>query len=73
LFLQTVRPLATSETPGAFYRGMRLMGIDSVVLNLPERMREQMNQDAVEEFLPKYRLQIEAYFKRLAEEQEEGR
>lgn len=41
--------------------------------NLPERMREQMNQDAVEEFLPKYRLQIEEYFKRLAEEQEEGR
>lgn len=41
--------------------------------NLPERMREQMNQDAVEEFLPKYRLQIEEYFKRLAEEGEEGR
>ena len=41
--------------------------------NLPERMREQMNQDAVEEFLPKYRLQIEEYFKRLAEEGEGSR
>lgn len=41
--------------------------------NLPERMREQMNQDAVEEFLPKYRLQIEEYFRRLAEDREENR
>jgi hypothetical protein len=37
LFEQTVRPLATPQTPGAFYRGMRLMGIDGVVLNLPDR------------------------------------
>ena len=37
LFHETVRPLATPETPGAFYRGMRLMGIDGVVLNLPDR------------------------------------
>ena len=37
LFLRTVRPLATLETPGAFYRGMRLMGIDGVVYNLPDR------------------------------------
>ena len=37
LFDRTVRPLATPETPGAFYRGMRLMGIDGVVLNLPDR------------------------------------
>ena len=28
LFLRTVRPLATPATPGAFYKGMRLMGID---------------------------------------------
>ena len=41
--------------------------------NLPDRMREQMNQDAVEEFLPKYRLQIEEYFRRLAEEPAENR
>lgn len=37
LFQATVRPLATPETPGAFYKGMRLMGIDGVVLNLPDR------------------------------------
>lgn len=37
LFLRTVRSLATSQTPGAFYRGMRLMGIDGVVFNLPDR------------------------------------
>lgn len=37
LFGETVRPLATPETPGAFYQGMRLMGIDGVVLNLPDR------------------------------------
>lgn len=37
LFDRTVRPLATPETPGAFYKGMRLMGIDGVVVNLPDR------------------------------------
>jgi len=37
LFDHTVRPLATPETPGAFYKGMRLMGIDGVVFNLPDR------------------------------------
>ena len=37
LFDQLVHPVATPETPGAFYRGLRLMGIDGVVLNLPDR------------------------------------
>jgi len=37
LFLETVHLLATSETPCAFYHGMRLMGIDGVVMNLPDR------------------------------------
>lgn len=37
LFERTVRPLATPQTPGAFYKGMRLMGIDGVVYNLPDR------------------------------------
>lgn len=37
LFDGTVRPLATPETPGAFYKGMRLMGIDGVVFNLADR------------------------------------
>lgn len=37
LFLRTVHPLATPETSGAFYKGLRLMGIDGVVFNLPDR------------------------------------
>jgi hypothetical protein len=36
---------------------------------LPEREREQMAQFFDEEFLPKYELLIEQYFRRLAEEQ----
>jgi hypothetical protein len=31
-----VRPLATPETPGAFYKGFRLMGIDGTILDVPE-------------------------------------
>jgi len=31
----TVRPLATSDTPGAFYRGLRRMGLDGTVLDVP--------------------------------------
>jgi hypothetical protein len=64
--------LGPDETRQVDMQQMRDL-IKDVWGNLPERMREQMNQDAVEEFLPKYRLQIEAYFKRLAEEQEAGR
>jgi hypothetical protein len=36
LFEQAVRPLARPETPGAFYRGFRLMGIDGVVFDVPD-------------------------------------
>ena len=36
LFGQVVRPLARLETPGAFYRGLRLMGIDGVVFDVPD-------------------------------------
>jgi hypothetical protein len=36
LFEQSVRPLARPETPGAFYRGFRLMGIDGVVFDVPD-------------------------------------
>jgi hypothetical protein len=36
LFAQSVRPLARPETPGAFYRGFRLMGIDGVVYDVPD-------------------------------------
>ena len=36
LFHQVVRPLADADTPGAFYHGLRLMGIDGTVLDLPD-------------------------------------
>ena len=36
VFEQVVRPLATPATPGAFYRGLRLMGIDGTVLDVPD-------------------------------------
>ncbi|CAN5893475.1 hypothetical protein BH23PLA1_BH23PLA1_40310 [soil metagenome] len=36
LFDQVVRLLATAETPGAFDRGFRLMGVDGVVLDVPD-------------------------------------
>jgi len=36
LFEQVVRPLARPETPGAFYHGLRLMGIDGVVFDVPD-------------------------------------
>lgn len=36
LFQEVVRPLAKPDTPGAFYRGLRLMGIDGTVLNVPD-------------------------------------
>lgn len=36
LHARVVRPLATPQTPGAFYRGMRLMGIDGTVLDVPD-------------------------------------
>ena len=36
LFEQVVRPLARPETPGAFYRGFRLMGIDGTVFDVPD-------------------------------------
>ena len=31
-----VHPLATPETPGAFYKGYRLMGIDGTVMDVPD-------------------------------------
>lgn len=36
LFQTTVRPLALPDTPGAFYRGFRLVAIDGVVYNTPD-------------------------------------
>lgn len=36
LFEEVVRPLAEPDTPGGSYRGLRLMGIDGTVLNVPD-------------------------------------
>ena len=36
LFEQTVRPLARPDTPGAFYRGFRLVGLDGTVEDVPD-------------------------------------
>ena len=39
---------------------------------LPERLRQQLLQSSADEFLPKYREQLEQYFRRLAEEQSDA-
>ena len=36
LFGRVVRPLATPQTPGAFYQGWRLMALDGSVYNVPD-------------------------------------
>jgi hypothetical protein len=36
LFEQLVHPLARPETPGAFYRGFRLVGLDGTVYDVPD-------------------------------------
>jgi hypothetical protein len=36
LFEEFARPMATHQAVGAFYRGWRLMGLDSTVLDLPD-------------------------------------
>src|SRR5436305_728048 len=36
LFDRVARPLGRPETPGAFYQGLRLMGLDGVVLDVPD-------------------------------------
>jgi hypothetical protein len=41
--------------------------------HLPEREREQMLQSFSGEFLPKYELELEKYYRKLAEEQDAGR
>jgi hypothetical protein len=40
--------------------------------HLPERTREQMLQSFSDEFLPKYEIEIEQYYRRLSEEQGES-
>jgi hypothetical protein len=36
LFHRIARPLARPDTPGAFYNGLRLIGIDGVVMTVPD-------------------------------------
>jgi hypothetical protein len=36
LHAAVVRPLATPETPGAFYQGLRWMGLDGTVMDVPD-------------------------------------
>jgi Insertion element 4 transposase N-terminal/Transposase DDE domain len=36
LFERLARPLAGPDTPGAFYKGLRLMGLDGVIYNVPD-------------------------------------
>lgn len=36
VFELVVRPLATAQTPGAFYKGLRAMGIDGTVMDVPD-------------------------------------
>ena len=36
LFEHVVHPLALPDTPGAFYRGFRLVGIDGTVYDVPD-------------------------------------
>lgn len=36
VFELVVKPLATVSTPGAFYKGMRLVGIDGTILDVPD-------------------------------------
>lgn len=36
LFERVVRPLATPETPGALFGGLRLMAVDGILLDVPD-------------------------------------
>ena len=36
LFERLAHPLANHQTPGSFYKGLRLMGLDGVIFNVPD-------------------------------------
>ena len=40
VFELVVRPLATPQTPGAFYHDLRLVGIDGTVLDVPDTLSQ---------------------------------
>ena len=45
LFHEVVRPLATPDTPGAFYRGLRLVGCDGSIFDVPDSEANAMAFD----------------------------
>ena len=66
----------TEATPGKAKARRPDMGqmqslVKKIWGELPDTTREQMLEPLVEEFLPKYELLIEEYFRRLAAEQED--
>jgi hypothetical protein len=61
---QTRRDEVTKADPAAIRERMK-----EAWGNLPQRIREQMMQTSVDDFLPKYELLIEKYFQRLSEEE----
>ena len=63
------RPQANGRTREVDMDQMRAV-IKKLWGELPQHQREQMLQLPIEEFLPKYQLMIEEYFRRLAEEKQ---
>lgn len=41
LFARVVHPLATAKTPGAFYKGLRLMSCDGTVMDAPDTLANE--------------------------------
>jgi hypothetical protein len=65
---EELRPGTASGATPADVRAMREQVLKNVWGHLPQRAREQMLQSQDDEFLPKYELEIERYFRRLAED-----
>jgi hypothetical protein len=63
-----LRPGESGGATAADLRAMREQVFKNLWGHLPERVREQMLQSQDDEFLPKYELEIEQYFRRLAED-----
>jgi hypothetical protein len=74
---QTAARDSSSRLGGAVNQPVENDDIDTLVKDLwghlPQRSREQMLQSFSDEFLPKYELEIEQYYRRLSEENDENR
>ncbi|MEX2309277.1 MAG: hypothetical protein WD738_16875 [Pirellulales bacterium] len=72
---QTAARDSTTRLDGASADPVDKADINALVKDLwghlPERSREQMLQSFSEEFLPQYELEIEQYYRRLSEEQDD--